>query len=535
MKTSTCTETVQPLETLPEAFPGRIQETEAQASTVLAGRPLSPLVVGEAGENEIIRSARSKTVVAITVCATGLNALLASLVIITFPSIASDLHLSTELQLWPISVYSLTCGCTLLLLGSITDAVGSRPIYLAGCLFQTAFTLACGLSQTGAQIIIFRGFGGVASSFLLPSAVSIVSETFPDGKQRNMAFAFLGGSQPVGFAVGLLLGGLLSDAIGWRWGFYIASIVSGVVFALAFWAIPPQKKQKRSELLAHLKHEIDWIGIVIGSASVGLLSYAFTTITDKVVNITQPGTLVTLILSVVLAPAFVLWVGRQERLGKPAVIPNSLWRNRIFTTICLGLFLTWGAVTSSDSYQSLFFQEVQTNSPLQTSLRFLPGVVSASLSTLLVGFLAHRVHIGWAVSCGMLVTAVGILLMCIIQPEWSYWACAFLAVVLSPIGGDALYTVSNLVITSVFPRQTQALAGGVLNTITQLAKTVSLATSGAIAGSVTSRSRHEKTSPSALMEGYRAAFWYFFALACATILLFVWGLRGIGRLDKKKA
>ncbi|KAH8695879.1 integral membrane protein [Phaeosphaeriaceae sp. PMI808] len=526
MSSATCTETIQPLETLPEALTGRIQETEAQASTVLAARPISPLVVEQAGEIDSIGNTRPKTVVAITVCATGLNALLASLVIITFPTIASDLHLSTELLLWPISVYSLTCGCTLLLLGSIADAVGSRPMYLAGCLFQTAFTLACGLSRTSSQIIIFRGFGGVASSFLLPSAVSIVSEAFPDGKQRNMAFAFLGGSQPVGFSIGLLLGGLLSNAIGWRWGFYIASIVSGGIFALAFWALP-QREQKGSDLWAYLKHGIDWVGIVIGSASVGLLSYAFTTITDKISNITQPGTLVTLILSVALAPAFVLWVGRQERLGKPAVIPNSLWRNPIFTSICLGLFLTWGL---------LFFQKVQNISPLQTSLRFLPGVVSASLSTLVVGFLAHRVHIGWAISCGMSLTAVGILLMSVIQPQWSYWVCAFPAVILSPIGGDALFTISNLVITSVFPQQTQALAGGVLNTITQLAKTVSLATSGAIAGSVTSHSRHDpKTSPSALMAGYRAAFWYFFALSCATILLLAWGLRGIGRLGVKKA
>lgn len=232
-----------------------------------------------------------------------------------------------------------------------------------------------------------------------------------------------------------------------------------------------------------------------------------------------------------LAPAFVLWVGRQERLGKPAVIPNSLWRHRIFTSICLGLFLTWGATTSSDTYQSLFFQNVQNIPAWQTSLRFLPSVFSAVLSSLAVGFLAHRVHIGWAISCGMSMTAAGTLLMSVIQPQWSYWTCAFLVIILCPIGGDALFTISNLVITSTFPRQTQALAGGVLNTITQLAKTVSLATSGAIAGSVTSHSGYDpKTSPSALMEGYRAAFWYFFALCCATILLFTWGLRDIGRL-----
>ena len=172
-------------------------------------------------------------------------------------------------------MYSLTCGCTLLLLGSIADAVGSRPMYLAGCLFQTAFTLACGLSRTSTQIIVFRGLGGVASSFLLPSAVSIVSETFPDGKRRNMAFALLGGSQPVGFSIGLLIGGLLSNSIGWRWGFYLTSIVSGSIFALAFWTLP-QVEHRRPNLWAHIKNEIDWIGILIGSTSVGLLSYAFT-------------------------------------------------------------------------------------------------------------------------------------------------------------------------------------------------------------------------------------------------------------------
>ncbi|USP74626.1 integral membrane protein [Curvularia clavata] len=242
-----------------------------------------------------------------------------------------------------------------------------------------------------------------------------------------------------------------------------------------------------------------------------------------------------MVLSVVLVSVFVFWVGRQERLGKPAVIPNSLWRNRIFTTICLGIFLTWGALTSSESYLSLVFQKVQHNSPLQTSLRFLPGIVSASLSTLAVGYFAHKVYIGWAIIFAMLWTAVGILLMAVIQPQWSYWACAFLAVVLSPIGGDALYTISNLVVTSVFPERTQALAGGVLNTLTQLAKTVALATSGSIAGSVTSLSHYDsKTSPPALMEGYRAAFWYFFGLSSATILLFTWGLRDIGTLIKRR-
>lgn len=117
----------------------------------------------------------------------------------------------------------------------------------------------------------------------------------------------------------------------------------------------------------------------------------------------------------------------------------------------------------------------------------------------------------------------------------TYWACAFPAVALNPVGADALFTVSNLVITSVFPAKTQALAGGVFNTIAQIGKSVGLATSGLIAASVTENSKWaDKQSPQALMEGYRAAFWYTFAVSVGTALLFSWGLRGIGRVGMKR-
>ena len=132
-------------------------------------------------------------------------------------------------------------------------------------------------------------------------------------------------------------------------------------------------------------------------------------------------------------------------------------------------------------------------------------------------------------------TDITALLMCIIDPAWSYWACAFPAIFLNPIGADALFTISNLVITSVFPGKTQALAGGVFNTIAQVGKSVGLATSAVIAGSVTQQSHYEhKESPPALMEGFRAAFWYLFALSAATVLMFIWGLRGIGKVGMKR-
>lgn len=407
-------------------------------------------------------------------------------------------------------------------------------MYLTGCVLQSGFTLASGLSQTGMQMIVFRAFAGIAISFCLPSAVSIITSTFPEGKSRNIAFASMGGGQPIGFSLGLTLGGVFAETIGWRWGFHIAAIINTAVFVIGFFGLPAVD-DKQPHMWSRLKNDIDWIGITIGSASLAMLSYSFASITGSTSNIKNPATLTMLIVSITLIPAFIIWVGRQEKLGRPAVIPNSLWRNRIFTCICIGVFLTWGVFNATESFQSLFFQDVQEISPIQTSVRFLPAPFSGALSNLVMGLIAHKVRADYAVIFGMILTTMASLLMSVIQPEWSYWACAFPAVFLNPVGADALFTVSNLVITSVFPSRTQALAGGVFNTLAQIGKSVGLATSAVIASSVTEHSRFEhKDSSQALMVGYRAAFWYLFALSGVTGLLLVWGLRGIGRVGIKR-
>lgn len=147
-------------------------------------------------------------------------------------------------------------------------------MYLAGCILQSGFTLACGLSQTGTQLIVFRAFAGVAISFCLPSAVSIITSTFPEGKGRNIAFASMGGGQPIGFSLGLVLGGVFADTIGWRWGFYVSAIINTAVFVVAVFGLP-KVQETQEHVWMRLRKEIDWVGIVMGSTSLALLSYCF--------------------------------------------------------------------------------------------------------------------------------------------------------------------------------------------------------------------------------------------------------------------
>ncbi|KAF2848213.1 MFS general substrate transporter [Plenodomus tracheiphilus IPT5] len=468
------------------------------------------------------------------VCVTMISSMLSGVTVITLPTMARELHLAPSVLLWPVSIYALTCGCTLLLLGSIADVVGARPMYLIGCFLQSGFTLACGLSRSGTQLIVFRAFAGIAISFCLPSAVSIITGTFPEGKSRNIAFASMGGGQPIGFSFGLVLGGVFSDTIGWRWAFYISAVLNTIVAIIAVFGLP-RFNDGEPKVWSRLRDEIDWVGIALGSASLALLSYCFALVSEETAKMREPTTIGLLATAITLIPSFILWVGRQERLGRAAVIPNSLWRNRIFSVICLGVFITWGVFNALETYLTLFFQDVQKLSAIQTSIRFLPAPVAGALANLVMGLIAHRVRADWSVMVGIAFTSVAGLLMCVIQPAWSYWVCAFPAVLFNPIGADALFTVSNLVITSVFPSMTQGLAGGVFNTVAQIGKSVGLATSGVIAASVTEHSAyHGKEGPAALMVGFRAAFWYLFALSCATGLLFAWGLRGIGKVGKKR-
>lgn len=160
-----------------------------------------------------------------------------------------------------------------------------------------------------------------------------------------MAFATMGGGQPVGFAIGLVVGGVLSDsAASWRGAFYIAAGINTLVLVVTFIGLPKIEREG-GFIWRDLWTEIDWTGALLLSASLGMLSYVFAALTGAVSTIRQPTTIAILTLAIVLIPIFALWVHRQEKLGRPAIIPNSIWKNRIFTSICIDVFLLWGKLS----------------------------------------------------------------------------------------------------------------------------------------------------------------------------------------------
>lgn len=169
--------------------------------------------------------------------------------------------------------HRLASGCVLLLAGSLADLVGDRSINILGTAISVIAILGTGLSRTGMEMIVYRLIQGISVSMCLPTGVSIITRSFPPGPQRNIGFASLGLSQPLGFSVGMVAEGLFSGAPeGWRLGFYGSASIALVLTVSNYLALPTDNKQftfKWHDLLC----QIDWVGILIASSCMGVISY----------------------------------------------------------------------------------------------------------------------------------------------------------------------------------------------------------------------------------------------------------------------
>ncbi|KAI4274314.1 MAG: hypothetical protein L6R38_006135 [Xanthoria sp. 2 TBL-2021] len=356
----------------------------------------------------------------------------------------------------------------------------------------------------------------------------------PNGRTRNVGFSFLGAGQVLGFCIGLVLGGVLIETVGWRVGYYICGGVHVIALALACWVLPEDRKREATSW-QRLYYDIDWIGAVIASSCLGLLSYVLAIVTGSSSSIREPLNATLITVAAVLIPVFALWVGRQERLGKPALIPNSLWKIPAFTAVCLMVLLSWGVMNSMEYFVSLFYQEVQELSALQASLRFVPGLIVGFFLNVATGLLVHKFPANYLVIISTILCAGSPLLMALINPKWSYWYAAFWSMVLYPVSADVLFTVSSLIIVDVFPAKTHALAGAVFNTVAQFGTSLGIAIMAVVASNVTRESGDpDKESPAALMEGYRVTFWLGFAGMLLTGAVGIVGLRKAGKVGLKR-
>ncbi|TQS34620.1 hypothetical protein Golomagni_04989, partial [Golovinomyces magnicellulatus] len=306
-----------------------------------------------ASETMSVSKAKAVTVIVTLAGISFLNTMGSGILIAALPRIAQDVGLSESLILWPAAVYALAAGCLPLVFGAVADVIGAKLVWIIGSFLFAILTVALGLAKTAIQVILFRTFLGVAISMCLPTAVSLITNTFPRGNWRNVAFAMNGMGQPLGYALGLVLGGIFTDTIGWRWAYYMMAIINFCLSLASVWSLPVVRQASDKRWTQRLAQDIDWIGTLILSVALALLLYVLAMVTSSYRSFGEAQSIVLFVVSLLLLTTFPFWMQHQTNRGKPALIPNKLWRKSSFTSICVSVFFCWASLNGIEYFTTL--------------------------------------------------------------------------------------------------------------------------------------------------------------------------------------
>lgn len=386
----------------------------------------------------------------------------ATIVNVALPAIQKALGFTTDAQLqWVVTAYALLFGGFLLLGGRLADLFGRRKIFLAGVILFAAASLFGGFAQNPGQMIIFRGLQGLGGALLAPAALSLVLTIFKEGSERNKAMGVWSMVSAGGGAIGLMLGGLLTQYVDWRWIFFInIPIAIGVVLA-ALKYVPtslPVEKQR-----------VDVTGAVTITGSLMSLVYALAKAPE--LGWTDIQTLLTLGLSVVLMVAFIV----NELRVKHPLITLSIFKRRNVTGGSILQLLMPAAMFGMFFYLSIYMQQILHYSPTKTGAANLPFTLTIMV---VAGWLAknmRKVNAKAVLVIAPLLVAAGLVFFARIPVHAHYLTDILPGIILMAAGMAAIFVTTTLVTTSGVSHKESGLVSGLLNTGQQVGGAIGLA------------------------------------------------------------
>jgi EmrB/QacA subfamily drug resistance transporter len=418
----------------------------------------------------------------------------ASIVNVALPSIGKGLHFSEQNLPWVVNAYVIAFGGFLLLGGRAADLLGRRRVFMAGLLVVAAASLAAGFAATQGQLIAARAAQGLGAAIISPAALSIVTTLFQDGAERNKALGAWGAVAGSAGAVGVLLGGVLTDGLGWEWVLWVNVPVSLV--ALAF--TPGLIAESRSE--STTRH-FDAAGAVSVTAGLSVLAYALLDASSAGWGSTKIVGL--LALSVVLIGAF---VAVELRSAAP-LVPFRIFQLRTLTGANAVGILLGASLFSMFYFVSLYMQQVLGYSPIHAGLSYLPLAVTIVLAAGVGGQLVTRVGFKPVLAAGMAFVAIGLVWFSRISVGGGFVGDILGPSVLAALGLGFGFVTSTIAAVSGIREHEQGLASGLINTSQQIGGALGLAVLSTIA---TTKTHHLLASgaPSrtALTGGFHDAF-----------------------------
>jgi EmrB/QacA subfamily drug resistance transporter len=416
-----------------------------------------------------------------------------AIVNVALPSIQVDLGFTQENLQWVISAYALVFGGFLLLGGRSADLLGRRRVFLGGVVVFTLASLFAGLAWSEASLIAARAFQGLGAAIITPAALSILSTTFVEGRERNIALGVWGAVGGFGAAAGVLLGGILTDALSWEWIFFVNVPVGVLAFALA----PFLLRESRDASV----RTFDVPGAVLVTAGLSSLVYA----------ITQAGqdgwlasrTLGFFAVSLALLAGFVGW---ELRHPEP-LMRFGLLRTKTVAGANVAGFIMGTAMFSMFLMLTLYMQQVLGYSAMRTGVAYLAVAGTAILWSAVAAQLVTRVGVKPVLVTGMTLLTAGLVFFTQVSVGGSYATDLLPGFLLIGIGiGFSFVPISIAALAGVQPAEA-GLASGLINTSQQIGGALGIAALSTIA---TSRTEDAVASgsalPTALVDGFTGAF-----------------------------
>ncbi len=426
-----------------------------------------------------------------------------SIVNVALPSMQRDLHFSTSGLQWVVNAYALAFGGFLLLGGRAGDLFGRKRMFLGGLALFTGASAVCAISQDQAMLIGARALQGIGGAVLSPATLTILTTSFTEPRRRSHALGMWSAMAAAGGASGALLGGLLTDLLGWRWIFFINLPVGAVALVAATVVLGESRAEHRPKL--------DVAGaVVVTGGLVGIVDALAGTTTH---TWGSPATLVPLAAGAALLGVFAVL---ETRPGRAPLVPFTLFRSRGVTASNLSMLLVGAAMFPMWLFLSLYLQEVDHFSPLLTGLGFLPQTLAIVVGAQVSSRLVHRIGPRPPLVLGLALAGIGLAWLWHVHAHASYWATVFGGGSIATLGMGLAFTPLAFAATAGVSPNQAGLASGVLNTSRQVGGSVGLAALATVAADRTAalRTRHVEQAV-ALTSGFGRAFGFAALLALA--------------------
>ncbi|HXR60353.1 MAG TPA: MFS transporter [Solirubrobacterales bacterium] len=381
------------------------------------------------------------------------------------PAIQKDLGGSfTDLQ-WVIDAYALSLAALVLTAGSLADRLGRRRVFAIGLGIFSVASLLCGLAPDPTLLNLARGLQGVGGAIMFAVSLALVAQEFPSGPERGMAMGIYGATIGIAVAIGPLVGGLLTDGLGWESVFLLNVPIGLAAIAVTYWKLAESRDPNATR--------IDWGGLVTFSVALFVLVLAL-------VRGNEEGWGSTFIVALLAGAAVLMaaFVAIERRVAQP-MLPLGFFGRRAFTGVQLAAFAVSGSMFALFLYLTLYLQSFLGFSPIEAGLRYLPITIASFVVAPLSGMALAKVQARYLMSAGLALTGLGLLLMSGLKMD-SEWTALLAGFLLSGIGVGLLNPVIADVALSVVPKEQSGMAAGINDTFRQVGIAVGIAAWGAI-------------------------------------------------------